>query len=458
MTDITIFFKDELRCNLLCERSIEYGIKKRFSFMADNFKYHPSYKAGVWDGSISLYNLNSKEFYVGLIPELIKWAKETGYSISFNPDDKKSFAPQMKYNKNYFTDIVPKIAKFPPKEYQVKYVEEALTWNKLGILSPTGSGKSYTQYLLVRYILMFTEYKILINVPSVSLVEQLFADFKDYAIDGWDIDNEVTKVYGSQKENPNARVVISTWQTSAKKDQKYMNQFDAYMCDEMHTASAKELSGIIDKIAHAPIRFGLTGTIKDSNLHELEMTARFGRLFRVVTTADLMESKDLAELKVNFLKLKYPLEECKLITKKSTEYQQEIDYIVDHEKRNDTLVKIGLNQNKNTLMLFNYVDRHGKKLYDKMVDQCKRRGKKLYFISGDIDPDKREAIRLEMEECGKNVIGYDVKIDGTVYNIKADTDIKLSDGSFKKINDITADDDIDENWFNSNKHKYNTFE
>lgn len=458
MSDITILFKDELRCILQCERSIEYGIKKRFSFMADNYKYAPAYKAGIWDGSISLYNLGTKEFYVGLIPELIKWAKETGYTISFNSNDKKLFAPSLKYNKNYFTDIVPKIAKFPPKEYQIKYVEEALTWNKLGILSPTGSGKSFTMYLLIRYILMFTDYKILINVPSISLVEQLFADFKDYTIDGWDIESDVTKVYGTQKENINARIVISTWQTSAKKDQKYMNQFDAYMCDEMHNSSSKELTKIIDKLSHAPIRIGLTGTIKDSNLHELEMIARFGRLFRVVTTADLMESKDLAQLKVNFLKLKYPLEECKLITKKSTEYQQEIDYIVDHEKRNETLIKLGLNQNKNTLMLFNYVDRHGKKLYDKMISQCIRRGKKLFFISGDIDPDKRESIRLEMEECGKKIVGYDVKINGITYNIKYDTNIKLSDGTFKKINDITSNDDIDDDWFNNNKYKFNTFE
>lgn len=458
MTDITIFYKDELRCNLHCERSIEYGIKKKFSFMADNYKYSPKFRAGIWDGSISLYNINTKEFYVGLIPELIKWAKETGYTVSFYETDKQLFTPFLKYKKDFFTDVVPKIAKFPPKDYQVKYVAEALTWNKLGILSPTGSGKSYTQYLLVRYILMYTDFKILINVPSISLVEQLFTDFKDYAIDDWDIDNEVTKVYGTQKENPNARIVISTWQTSAKKDQKYMNQFDAYMCDEMHTASSAELTKIIDKLAHAKIRIGLTGTIKDSSLHELEMISRFGRLFRVVSTADLMKSNDLAKLKVNFLKLKYPLEECKLITKKATEYQEEIDYIVDHEKRNDMLIKLGMNQNKNTLMLFNYVERHGKKLYDKMIDQCIRRGKKLFYISGEIDPDKRESIRLEIEECGKKVVGYDVKINGIIYNIKSKTKIKLSDGTFKIINDITSDDDIDEQWFNNNKDNYNTFE
>lgn len=70
--DIIIRFKDELKCYIECDRSIALGIKDRFSFMAKNYKYAPSYKYGTWDGRISLYNLKTREFYVGLIPDLFQ--------------------------------------------------------------------------------------------------------------------------------------------------------------------------------------------------------------------------------------------------------------------------------------------------------------------------------------------------------------------------------------------------
>ena len=52
-------------------------------------------------------------------------------------------------------------------------------------MSPTASGKSLITYLLVRFNLLRlkeSNKKILIIVPTTSLVEQLFKDFKDY---GW---------------------------------------------------------------------------------------------------------------------------------------------------------------------------------------------------------------------------------------------------------------------------------
>src|SRR5574344_1408386 len=139
---MTIKFKDELTCYLHRDRSIAMSIKERFSFLAKNYKYSPAFKYGGWDGRISLYNLKTNEFYVGLLPDLFKWAKDLGYKVTFDEDEKYLFKPFIKFDDNFFEVDLPKIAKFPPKGYQEKYIKEALTWNKLLILSPTGSGKS----------------------------------------------------------------------------------------------------------------------------------------------------------------------------------------------------------------------------------------------------------------------------------------------------------------------------
>lgn len=446
--DITIRFKDELKCYIDCDRSIALGIKDRFSFMAKNYKYSPSYKYGSWDGRISLFNLKTQEFYVGLLPDLFKWAKELRYTVQFRDDEKYLFKPFVKFEESFFEETLPKIAKFPPKDYQVKYVREALTWNKLLILSPTGSGKSFTIYCMLRYILMHTDFKILINVPSISLVEQLFSDFKDYTIDDWNVDEDVTKVYSKSEENPNARVVISTWQSCASKPASYYKQFDAYFCDEAHGASAKVITGIIDNLAHAKVRVGLTGTLDGTDLHELEMIARFGRLFRVVSTADLMESGDLAPLKVNFLKVKYPLEECKLITKKSTEYQSEIAYILEHEARNKLLIKLAMNQKKNTLMLFQFVDKHGKKLLAEMNDQADKYLKKVFFIYQKVSGDEREVIRKTLD--GADPTWYDLEFEnGSMIRFKNFEKVNLSNGKQKEVQELTILDSLDIEWINS---------
>lgn len=443
--DIEVQFKDELKCLVYCEKSIAYGIKNKFSFKKEGYQFSPKFKAGVWDGSISLYNLATREFYVGLLPELFKWAKKTGYEIGFKNDEKQLFKPFIKYDPKFITDTLPKIAKFPPKDYQIEYIREALTWNKLTILSPTGSGKSFTIYCILRYILMHTDFKILITVPSISLVEQLYSDFEDYCIDDWNIKKEVTKVYGGQEENPDARVVISTWQSCKSKDQSYYNQFDGYLCDEAHGADAKVITTIIDKLSHAKVRIGLTGTLNGTELHELEMVGRFGRLYRVVSTADLMESGDLAQLKVNFLKLKYTLDECKLISKKTTEYQQEIDYILEHKERNKLLVKLAMNQQKNTLMLFNYVDRHGKLLLADLQAQGDKNLKKIYFIYQKVKGDEREVIRKTLD--GAPPTWYDFEFDnGSMVRFPSNVLIQMKNGTKKNVYNVSILDNIDKDW------------
>ena len=52
--------------------------------------------------------------------------------------------------------------------------------------------------------------KILIIVPTTSLVEQLYKDFKDY---GYDSNKNVHRIYEGHSKITSKRVVISTWQS-----------------------------------------------------------------------------------------------------------------------------------------------------------------------------------------------------------------------------------------------------
>lgn len=109
------------------------------------------------------------------------------------------------------------------------------------LLSPTASGKSLIVYLLVRFnILRLKEQnkKILIIVPTTSLVEQLTKDFGDY---GWNMNN-VHKIYQGHEKETNKAVIISTWQSIYNQPKKWFKQFGMVIGDEAHLFKAVSLT------------------------------------------------------------------------------------------------------------------------------------------------------------------------------------------------------------------------
>lgn len=181
-----------------------------------------------------------------------------------------------------------------------------------------------------------------------------------------------------------------------RQEKEWFNQFDILIVDEAHQADSDALSKIINKMDHVVYRFGFTGTLDGSKTHELQCRAWFGNLIKSSTTKELMESGVLSELEIISYSLEYTKEEKKEVSK--YDYQKEIDFIVSHDKRNNFLVDIALSQPKNTLLLFNLVDKHGEILFELAKKKAEKMGKKVYFISGDVKAEQREIIRQTMEK------------------------------------------------------------
>lgn len=443
MTTIRISYVNELKMQLEVERSIAYELRERFSFFAKNYKYMPAYKNSNWDGKISLFDGKTRTMFTGLLPNLFQFAKENDYTIEF--DNINDFKTRIKLDENWIEKEFLSMGKFEPKFYQEGAFTHAIKNNKSLILSPTGSGKSYIIYMIVRYLLQKTDEKILVNVPSINLVEQLYSDLEDYVVDDFIVADNVTKSYGKTEENLRARVVIQTWQTSQHKPADYFEQFGAYICDEAHSADAKVLTKIIEMLGHAIFRVGLTGTLNGTNLHELEMLGRFGKLYQGVTTAQLMDSGDLAMLEIDCLNVKYTLDESKKVTRKTTSYQQEIDFLLEHKNRNKLLINLAMKQQKNTLMLFNYVERHGMLLLDDLNKVADKNLKTIHFIYGKVDGEDREQIRLTLDK--KVPLWYDIYLANNEYiRVRESIDVMLSNGDLVNAAKVSTNDKLDKSW------------
>ena len=412
--DILIHYRDELRCTLQCNPGISFEISEEFAFFVNGYKFMPQYRAGRWDGRIRLYDVRQRAFYIGLLPRLKEWAEESGYTIGY-ADGEQFFANRIPFDQSLYDDLLTKV-KFKPKWYQDLAVKTALQDGKTLILSPTGSGKSFIIYLIARYLVDYHDMRILITVPSTSLVEQLTTDFIDYTIDDWDAESKVHKLYGGKEKMTDRPIVISTWQTAWKLPKAWFSRFWAYMCDEAHGADAKCISGIVDQMAHAPIRTGLTGTLDGTVMHELDMMARFGKLKRVASTKELMDDGDLAQLEIDCIQLKYEEEDIKIV--KHLDYQKEVDFLISHPKRNKIMAKIAANQPGNVLMLFNYIQKHGEILYKLLEPLAEKRGKKLYYIHGKTEVEDREKIRQILEKENNAILLASFGTLSTGVNIK----------------------------------------
>lgn len=225
-------------------------------------------------------------------------------------------------------------------------------------------------------------------------------DFCDYEDDGV-VCPEAYELSSGASKTTKCRVIISTWSMLLKCQTDFYESFECFICDESHQASSEALGRIISNLNYVPYRFGFTGTLDGSKTHEMQCRSWFGPLIKSSTTKELMDRSILAPMEIQSLEIRYSEDDCKKVSK--MDYPSEITFLVEHEKRNDFLIELAMKQDNNTILLFNLVDKHGLKIYQKAKNKAEQYGKQVHFISGTIDGNEREEIRQLMEN-NKNVI------------------------------------------------------
>ena len=186
---------------------------------------------------------------------------------------------------------------------------------------------------------------------------------------------------------------------------------------------------------NAEHRFGTTGTIDDIETHKLVLEGLFGPMFNVTSTKDLIDANYLAKFQIKVLILKYSEEDTKLVKKMS--YQEEMDFIVNYEKRNKFIRNLAIDQKGNTLLLFQYVEKHGKVLYN-LIKEKTNNNRKVFFVHGGVDGDQREEIRRITEQEGDAIIVASYGTFSTGINIRNLHNIIFASPSKSKIRNLQS--------------------
>lgn len=426
MANISILKKNESTALVDCDAGIAQELSEYFSFFVPGYKYMKLYKRKIWDGKIRLFNSISRELPAGLYPFVDEFCKRNSYTLLTessdygSPLDKNEQDPELIYK--YIKDLNLQSRGNPIdiRDYQFDAVMKALNLNRCVLLSPTGSGKSLIIYCLsqiwLKYITNGFRYpkagRVLIIVPTTSLVEQMEKDFIDYGYSP----QGVHKIYsGKDKDNINSSIVISTWQSIYKLPKEWFDQFGMVIGDECHGFKSKSLTDIMNKCTEAKYRIGTTGTLDNAQVHHLVLQGLFGKIHRVTTTKELQENNTLAKLDINIIILKYNEKERKDFGKKT--YHDEIDFIVGHEARNRFIRNLALSSSGNTLVLFQRVDAHGKPLFD-LINEKAEEGRKVFYVSGEVETNDREAIRQITEKQKDAIIVASLGTFSTGINIR----------------------------------------
>jgi len=413
METVRVWCLDHSNFQIDCDSGIAQELNEFFSFYVPGYKFMPAYKNRMWDGKIRLFTLRDRTLPAGLFYHLNEFCEKRGYILQSETTEYGAPDDRVQITRDVLDNFCNNLnTPFPLRDYQYQCVGEAITRKRAILLSPTGSGKSFIIYTLIRWYLENYDKKVLIIVPTTSLVEQMYSDFQSY---NYDVESNAHKIYSGKDKNTEKNVVISTWQSVHRLPKEWFQQFGAVFGDECHGFKSKSLMTIMNKCSEAEFRYGTTGTLDGSQTHELTLQGLFGKTYKVTTTKKLQDNNTLAPLSINRIVLNYDDKTKKEFGKQT--YQDEIDFIVSHQKRNNFIRNLALDLKGNTLVLYNYVDKHGKPLFNMIRDKADE-NRKVFFVSGGTDTSDREAIRGIVEGMSDSITVASLGTFSTGINIK----------------------------------------
>ena len=334
----------------------DINIRKKIALLlspfADGYSYSPLYKMGSWNGRVPFYRVSGSTMLVpkGLLFYIEEVFKENDIEYSIEPDCYENIS--RKEVDNFIDSLgIP----FSPYEYQKQCVYDSLVKGRTTNVAATGSGKSLMIYILMRYMLK-TDRSVMIIVPNIMLVNQIYSDFKDYGFS--EIDDYVQRIGGEHKNKEITKAcVITTWQSQYRNDNEFYDR-DAIIIDECHgvgvDSQIKEV--ILPKATKAKFRWGFTGTLPKSDISKLSIFSALGAPNRIINAQGLIEAGLATPVQIKSILLHYKQEDADFVNRQKS-YPKEEQFMMQHQKRNEVLVSLieKISKKGNTLVLYSKI-------------------------------------------------------------------------------------------------------
>ena len=255
---------------------------------------------------------------IGLWQEIFKFFRD--HNVEYDGLEPGFFKRSVPHTLEEFKEIVNSWElSLNPRPYQYEAAYKILNWKRSISQLATRAGKTLIAYMIFRYAMEYLNVKkILVIVPSISLVKQMYEDFKEYK----EFFNTEC-VWGGGKLVESSNLTVGTFQSLYKfidkKDKKYNPHFfDGYDCvfiDETHRAAANQIKQLISQpfMKDIIINFGMTGTLpEDKTVERYCVHALIGAKIQEISTHQLKEAGYISDIeifqyRINYQNIRYQL-------------------------------------------------------------------------------------------------------------------------------------------------------
>jgi len=376
-------------------------IKESFTRFAPNFRFNPKYKSGRWDGKIRLFNSATNTLPSGLLNKLLEYIEEAQINYTISPEFQEELDEIDDFDEDLFQEVLDhfeetKVKKdIEQRNYQIEAAKVMLRMKRGQLHHATSSGKTFTTYLILSYLLRKnSNEQIMVVVPTLTLIHQFKSDFSDY---GMDVEKLIGKFYAKEKDTTKP-IVVGTWQ-SLQKAEEFIKKVTVVITDENHHAKAKNIKDLMERCINTPIRIGMSGSQHEDELDRLSVEGSFGPILSVVTSSELIEQGYISDIEIFQLMLEYPSQVRKDLKKLKKEkggkkaYDEEKDIIQSSTRRRSLVKKLieKRDSKENILLLFDELE-YGESIFEELKISFPDRI--CYYIAGDVDSIEREVIRV----------------------------------------------------------------
>ena len=425
--DIILTPYNQLYYKIHADSRLLNKIKNYFSMRAPGFIFNPLYKNGLWNGFVCL--IKTDLLPAGLLNDLEKYATDNNLKLFINKNTNEleisdSYLEEIIFSTK-LSDINKKTKEVFPitlRDYQKEAVKLCVDNKHQLIVSNTSTGKTLMMYMVVRILqqAVIFDKKILMIVPSISLVDQMYNDFINYSkLNNWDVEKYCTRMHSKIKPDYNKQILITTWQSLMEKPDSFFKEYEVVFLDEAHkisksnTKESKQIEREINLCVNAKYLLGFTGTLPDELLYKKKIEGFFGNINTVTTYNDAIESGYICNLHVNALQLNYVTG----FEGKLRDYKHEKSYIMSSDYRNKFIMNLLLKAKGNQLLLFTEIKKHAKVIFDLISKDDRFKDYKIILLDSSSSSTIREETKKILETNNNVIIFGTYALLGTGWSV-----------------------------------------
>jgi superfamily II DNA or RNA helicase len=122
---------------------------------------------------------------------------------------------------------------------------------------------------------------------------------------------------------------------------------------------------------------------------------------------------------------------------KAWDYNGEISFLISHEKRNKFIANLCSSLKGNSLVLFQRVEAHGKKLFE-LIEERVDEGTLVFFVHGGTDAKSREEIRTIVDQQSNSIIVASYGVYSTGVNIRNLNNIVFASPTKSRVRNLQS--------------------